>query len=74
MFDGTCEEFAECVCLVRYASACVSLTVCVFLWGSSAGRVFFKGAKQLPFTAPGANKQAEKGSYLPLLLARTGLY
>lgn len=70
MFDGTCEEFAECVCLVRNVSACVSLTLCVFLRGSSAGRVFLKG----PFTAPRANKQAEKGGYLPLLLARTGLY
>lgn len=29
-----------------------------------------KGARQLPFTAPGGNKQRGRGSYLPFLLGQ----
>lgn len=43
--------------------------VCVFT-GVRCRRSVLKGARQLPFTAPGGNKQGGRGSYLPLLLGQ----
>lgn len=75
VFDGMCEEFPECVFLVWYVNVCVYMWVfffffLFFLRGSSSGPGVLKGARQLPFTAPGGNKQRGRGSYLPLLLGK----
>lgn len=48
----------------------VGFFCCFFLRGSGAGRAFLKGARQLPFTATGGNKQRGRGGYLPLLLGK----
>lgn len=47
--------------------------VCVSMWflrWSGVGCEFLKGARQLPFTAAGGNKQWGRHSYLPLLLGK----
>lgn len=61
------------MCLVWDANECMLVfffSFFVFLRGSGAGLGFLKGARQLPFTATGGNKQRGRGGYLPLLLGK----
>jgi len=47
--------------------------MCVFSLGPVwflQGSIVLKEARQLPFTAPGGNKQSGRGSYLALLLGQ----
>lgn len=57
------------MCVFSLVCECVSTCVC-FLQGSNAGRAVLKGARQLPFTTSGGNKQRGRGSYLPFLLGQ----
>lgn len=70
VFDGMCEEFPECVFLVWYVNVCVCDSMCFFTGVRCTPGVFLKGARQLPFTATGGNKQWGRDSYLPLLLGK----
>jgi len=60
----------------RVPRMCVFSLVCececvyVFFYGGLVQAGHLKGARQLPFTAPGGNKQWGRGSYLPLLLGQ----
>lgn len=64
MFCGVCEHLAECLFVVCLVDVCVV----VFFTRVQFRLGVLNGARQLPFTAPGGNKQRRRGSYLPLLL------
>lgn len=55
----------ECVCTCVFSF--------IFFYGGVRCRPgVLKGTRQLPFTAPGGNKQRGRGSYLPLFIRAGG--